>query len=143
LERFHFNKAIARIRELTNMVEATPSTQETHSTRMEAIVAAIHLINPFMPHLAEELWQQLGNKDNIADRPWPNFDPALLVDDSVTIAIQVNGKLRATIDLPKDSDKKSTEEKALAVPAIRELLKDKKVNKVIVVPNRIVNVVIQ
>ena len=141
LERFHFNKAIARIRELTNLVEATPSNAETTATRMEAIVAAIHLMNPFMPHLAEELWQQLGNKDTIADRPWPKADSAWLVDDSVTIAIQINGKLRATIDLPKDADKKSTEEKALAVPAIRELLKDKKVNKVIVVPNRIVNVV--
>ena len=141
LERFHFNKAIARIRELTNLVEATPITPETASTRMEAIIAAIHLLNPFMPHLAEELWQQLGNKDTIADRAWPTFDPALLVDDSVTIAIQINGKLRATIDLPKDVDKKFIEEKALAFPTISELLKDKKVNKVIVVPNRIVNVV--
>lgn len=141
LERFHFNKAIARIRELTNLVESTPITPETNSTRTEAIIAAIHLLNPFMPHLAEELWQQLGNKDTIADRAWPIFDPALLVDDSVTIAIQINGKLRATIDLPKDADKKFIEEKALALPAISELLKDKKVNKVIVVPNRIVNVV--
>ena len=142
LERFHFNKAIARIRELTNLVESTPNTQETTATRMEAIIAAIHLINPFMPHIAEELWQQLGNTDKITDRPWPKADNAWLVDDSVTIAIQVNGKLRATIELPKDCDKKTTEEKALAVPAISELLKDKKVNKIIVVPNRIVNVVI-
>ncbi len=142
LERFHFNKAIARIRELTNLVESTKITPETYSTRMEAIVAAIHLLNPFMPHLAEELWQQLGNKDTLTERAWPTFDPALLVDDSVTIAIQINGKLRATIDLPKDADKKLVEEKALALPAISELLKDKKVNKVIVVPNRIVNVVI-
>jgi leucyl-tRNA synthetase len=142
LERFHFNKAIARIRELTNLIESTPNNPETSATRMEAIVAAIHLINPFMPHLAEELWQQLGNKDTLADRPWPKADSAWLVDDSVTIAIQVNGKLRATIDLPKDCDKKTTEEKALSVPAISELLKDKKVNKIIVVPNRIVNVVI-
>jgi len=143
LERFHFNKAIARIRELTNLVEATPNNAETSATRMETIIAAVHLINPFMPHLAEELWQQLGNKDTLADRPWLVADSAWLVDDSVTVAIQVNGKLRSTIDLPKDCDKKTTEEKALAVPAIRELLKDKKVNKVIVVPNRIVNVVIQ
>ncbi|MEK6747062.1 MAG: leucine--tRNA ligase [Pseudomonadota bacterium] len=143
LERFHFNKAIARIRELTNLVESTPNNTETSATRMEAIIAAVHLINPFMPHLAEELWQQLGNKDTLADRPWLVADSAWLVDDSVTVAIQVNGKLRSTIDLPKDCDKKTTEEKALAVPAIRELLKDKKVNKVIVVPNRIVNVVIQ
>lgn len=143
LERFHFNKAIARIRELTNLVEDTKNTPETQSARMKAIITAIHLINPFMPHLSEELWQQLGNKDTIADRPWPIADKAWLVDDSVTIAIQVNGKLRATIDLPKDADKKLVEEKALSLPQISELLKDKKVSKVIVVPNRIVNVVIQ
>ena len=142
LEKFHFNRAIARIRELTNLIENTPITAEIQAVRNEAINVAIHLINPFMPHLAEELWQQLGNKDTIADRAWPIADPALLVDDMVTIAIQINGKLRATVNLPKDTDKKTTEEKALSVPAIRELLKDKKVNKVIVVTNRIVNVVI-
>ncbi|MEQ1788998.1 MAG: leucine--tRNA ligase [Rickettsiales bacterium] len=142
LERFHFNKAIARIRELTNLVETIALTPQTITARLEAITATIHLINPFMPHLAEELWQQLGNTDTIADRAWPTYDPALLIDASITIAIQINGKLRATIELPKDTDKKTTEEKALALPVISELLKGKKVNKVIVVPNRIVNVVI-
>ncbi len=141
LERFHFNKAIARIRELTNLVEDTENTAETQAARLDAITAAIHLMNPFMPHLAEELWQQLGNKDHIADRPWPVADKAWLVDDSVTIAIQVNGKLRATIEAAKDADKKLLEEQALSHPAIAALLKDKKLNKVIVVPNRIVNVV--
>ncbi len=142
LEKFHFNKAIARIRELTNLLESMKATAEMLEARSEAINTAIHLINPFMPHLAEELWQQLDNKDTIADRPWPVADAKWLVDDSVTIAIQVNGKLRATIDLPKNTDKKLVEEKALALPAVSEFLKDKKINKIIVVPNRIVNVVI-
>ncbi len=142
LQKFHFNKAIARIRELTNMVEDTPLTAATKEVRLEAIIAAIHLINPFMPHISEELWQRLGNKDMIADRPWPVADSKWLVDDSITIAIQINGKLRATVELPKDADKKLAEEEALAVPAISELLKGKTINKVIVVPNRIVNVVI-
>lgn len=142
LHKFHFNKAIARIRELTNLVESTPLTSESANVRLEAINAAIHLINPFMPHLAEELWQQLGNQDMLVDRPWPVADAKWLVDDSVTIAIQVNGKLRGTVELPKDADKKLAEERALAVPAINELLKGKTVNKIIVVPNRIVNVVI-
>jgi leucyl-tRNA synthetase len=142
LERFHFNKAIARIRELTNLIESTTATPETQAARAEAIIAGIHLINPFMPHLAEELWQQLGNKDTLAERPWPVADSKWLADDSVTIGIQVNGKLRATLDLAKDADKKLVEEKTLALPAINSLVKDKNINKIIIVPNRIVNVVI-
>jgi len=141
IERFAFNKAIARIRELTNLLEATGADERDTPAFREALTAAIHLMNPFMPHLAEELWQHLGNKDHIADRPWPVADNAWLVDDSVTIAIQVNGKLRATIEVAKDADKKLVEEQALSHPAIAALLKDKKLNKVIVVPNRIVNVV--
>ena len=138
LEKFHFNKAIARIRELTNLIETTPNCKE----REEAIIAAIHLINPFMPHLAEELWQQLGNSDELASRPFPIANPEFLIDDSVTIAVQINGKLRATFNIAKDANKATTEQQALAIPAIAELLKDKKIAKVIVVPNRIVNVVI-
>ncbi len=143
LEKFHFNKAIARIRELTNLIETTPHTSENTNIRSEAIVAAIHLLSPFMPHLTEELWQQLGNRDFITDRAWPVADAKWLVDDSVTIAIQVNGKLRGTINASKDADKKYLEDEALKLPAIVEFLKDKKINKVVVVPNRIVNVVIQ
>ncbi len=94
-----------------------------------------------MPHLAEELWQQLGHKDLVSQRPWPKADPALLVDDEVTVAIQINGKLRATIQLPKDIDRALAEQKVLELQAVRDALKDKKVDKIIVVPNRIVNVV--
>ncbi len=139
IERFHFNQAIARIRELTNLLEENDAKKDPAFG--EALVAAIHLVNPFMPHLAEELWQQLGNKDMLSSRPWPSFDAALTVDDEVTVAVQINGKLRATLQLPKDIDKKEAEQKVLELDAVREALKDKKVSKVIVVPNRIVNVV--
>jgi len=142
LEKFHFNKIIARIRELTNQIESTPNTAENANVRHEALVAAIHLLNPFMPHITEEMWQQLGNKDELANRPWPVADAKFMIDDSVTIAVQVNGKLRATLDLPINADKASAEAQALAVPAVAEFLKDKKIVKIIVVPNRIVNVVI-
>lgn len=143
IEKFHFNRSIARIRELTNLIEATPVTMENSISRHEAIIAAIHLLNPFMPHLTEELWQELGGEGFLYNRPWPTADKEFLVDDSVTIAIQVNGKLRGTIELPKDSDKKYIEEEALGVASVKDFLKDKKINKIIVVPNRIVNVVIQ
>lgn len=143
LEKFHFNKAIARIRELTNLIESTQATPDNFTVRNEAIVAAIHLLNPFMPHLTEELWQRLGHKGDLSENAWPKADAKWLVDDSVTIAIQINGKLRGTIEAPKDADKKLLEEEALKQKAISDFLKDKKIVKVVVVPNRIVNVVVQ
>jgi leucyl-tRNA synthetase len=141
IERFHFNKAIARVRELTNMLDFTPETTEAIVVFKEAIYAAIHLLNPFMPHLAEELWQQLGNQDTLSVRPWPKAEASLLVDDEVTVAVQVNGKLRTTIQMPKDMDQKAAEQKVLELQTIREAIKDKQVAKIVVVPNRIVNVV--
>ncbi len=142
VERFHFNKAIARIRELTNLLETMTVGDDASAFAMhEAISAAIHLIQPFMPHIAEEAWQALGHKDTLAERAWPSFDPAFVADDEVTIAIQINGKTRTTLQLPKDMDKAAAEEKVLQLDTVRDALKDKKINKVIVVPNRIVNVV--
>ena len=138
IERFHFNKAIARIRELTNLMESISADTPGYA---EAIDTVIQLVNPFMPHVSEELWQQTGHTGELTGHPWPKADPALLVDDTVKIAVQVNGKLRATIELPRDLDKKHVEEKALELPAVREALKDKSIDKIIVVPGRIVNVV--
>ena len=135
IEKFHFNKAIARIRELTNALE------QSKGDIREGLEAALHLMQPFMPHIAEECWQQLGHKDPLYTRAWPKADAALTVDDSVTVAIQINGKMKGTIELPKDLDKTLAEQKVLELAAIKEALADKKINKVIVVPNRIVNVV--
>jgi leucyl-tRNA synthetase len=142
IERFHFNKAIARIRELTNLLAST--TQESPLAApvfKEALEAVLHLLCPFLPHLMEELWEQLGHTQMLLERPWPKADADLMVDSVVTIAVQVNGKMRATIELPKDIDQKLAEQKVLELQSIREALKDKHVAKIIVVPNRIVNVV--
>ena len=141
--RFHFNKAIARIRELTNMLEGSFESTESVVVLKEAVHAAVHLLQPFMPHLAEELWQQLGGAETLFQRPWPLADAALLADDEVMLAVQVNGKLRATIQLPKDLDAKKTEERVMELQAIRDAIKDKQVAKIVVVPNRIVNVVVK
>jgi len=94
-----------------------------------------------MPHLGEELWQRLGNTTMLSDTPWPEANPALLVRDTVTIAVQVKGKLRATIDLPRDIDQKQAEGAALALPAIVSALEGKSISRVIFVPNKIINVV--
>jgi leucyl-tRNA synthetase len=143
LDKFHFNKAVARIRELTNTLDALEPQQEGAAwVRRHGLEAAICLIGPMMPHLAEELWHSLGHETLLADTAWPEADPGLLVENSVTIAVQVNGKLRGTLELAKDSDQKSTEEAALSLHNVTTAIGDKPIRKVIIVPNRIVNVVI-
>ena len=107
----------------------------------EGLEAATRLIGPMMPHLAEEMWQELGHTTLLADQPWPTADPDLARDESVTIAVQVNGKLRGTIDLPRDAASGEVEEAALALPQVVRFLDGRAPKKVVVVPNRIVSVV--
>lgn len=143
LERFHFNKAVARLREMTNALgETKPETADLAWVLREGLDAAALLAAPMMPHLAEELWAELGHSIPVVETPWPKADGSLLVEDSVTIAVQVNGKLRATIELPKDVDAKVAEETALAQAAVITAMSGKPLRKVVVVPNRIVNVVV-
>ena len=142
LEKFHFNKAIARIRELTNAIEKFVPTDDSElHIRTNALEYVIHLISPFMPHLAEECWAMLGHTDLIAARPWPKADPALLEDETVTVAVQVNGKLRATLELAKNLPEDEAKTIALDHPSVQSAIAGKTVKKTIVVPNRIVNVV--
>ena len=143
LDKFYFNKAVARIRELTNTLDALEPQQDGAAwVRRHGLEVAICLIGPMMPHLAEDLWHSLGHETLLADTAWPVADPNLLVENSVTIAVQVNGKLRGTLELAKDSDQKSTEEAALSLHNVASAIGDKPIRKVIIVPNRIVNVVI-
>ncbi len=121
IERFHFNKAIARIRELTNLLEGIaqelPDGPQLYARghRDRSSTSS----PPSCPTWRNELWAQLGNKDMLSQRPWPKADPALLSDDEVTVVIQINGKLKTTIQLPKDLDKKLAEEKVLQLQAIQ------------------------
>jgi leucyl-tRNA synthetase len=94
-----------------------------------------------MPHLADELWQRLGHGTLLAETAWPEADPKLVIDETVTVAVQVNGKLRATISLPRDCDKAEAERATLAEPAVVKALEGRPVKKVVVVANRIVNLV--
>jgi len=143
LDRFHFNKAVARIRELSNAVEAMkPNDAGAAWVLRFATETLTILIGPLMPHLAEEMWQTLGHKTLIADTLWPVAAQEMLVDDKVTIAVQVNGKLRGTLNIAKDSDKETIEQAALMLEGIQTFIEGKDVRKIIVVPNKIVNVVI-
>ena len=138
-DRFHFNKAVAHIRELSNMLE---DFKADGAVLREGLEALVKLMAPVMPHIAEELWMLLGHKELLVETNWPVADPALCVNDTVTMAIQVNGKLRATITLPKDMEQKLAEKAALAEPGVQKALEGKSPRKIIVVPNRIINVVV-
>jgi len=132
-----FNKAVARIYELTNATEkAAPS-----ASRSAAIRTILLLVAPMMPHLAEEAWANMGESGLIADASWPPVDPALLVEDEVTVAIQVLGKLRDTITVAKGMPRDELEALALASEKVQRALDGKPVRKVIVVPDRLVNLV--
>jgi leucyl-tRNA synthetase len=95
-----------------------------------------------MPHLAEELWQRLGHTTLLAEEAWPEADPSLAADDNVTIAVQVKGKLRGTLEVPVDMDKSVLEVAALELENVRRAMDGKPARKVIVVPNKIVNIVV-
>jgi leucyl-tRNA synthetase len=142
LDRFHFNKAVARLRELSNALDTFSQQKGDGAVLREGIAAMVRLMAPMMPHLAEELWRLLGNKELLVHAPWPVADEALLQNDSVTMGIQVNGKLRATVQLPRDVPSQEAETAALNEPAVQKAMDGKKPRKVIVVPNRIINVVV-
>ena len=142
IDKFRFNRAVARIRELSNALEGVTDTGAAAGAVMrEGLETVTRLLGPMMPHLAEEMWQHLAHGDMLADMPWPQADADLARDEQVTIAVQVNGKLRATLDLPRDAAANEVEEAALALPQVTRLLDGKAPRKVVVVPNRIVSVV--
>ena len=143
IEAFHFNKAVARLYELANTIAGFEAGDAGDKWALrEALEIFVRLIGPMTPHLAEELWQGLGHTTLLADAAWPVADPALVVDDTVTVAVQLNGKLRGTLQLAKDAPKDLAEKAALALPELVRALEGKTPKRVIVVPNRIVNVVI-
>ena len=143
IEAFHFNKAVARLYELANTIGGFEATDETGRWALrEALEIFVRLIGPMTPHLAEELWGALGHATLLAESAWPVAEETLLRDDTLTIAVQLNGKLRGTLQLPKDSAKDVAEEAALALPEIARALDGQVPKRVIVVPNRIVNVVL-
>jgi leucyl-tRNA synthetase len=137
IEALAFNKAVANIYELANAIEkAGPS-----AARGEAVATLVRLVAPMAPHLAEQAWAALGKDGLVAEADWPQADPALLVEDQVTIAVQVNGKLRDTMTAPKGAPKETLEEMALASEKVSRILEGRAPRKVIVVPDRLVNLV--
>jgi leucyl-tRNA synthetase len=139
LAALRFNRAVAQIYALTNAISAAGNAPGPE--RREALEVLAQLIGPMMPHLAESCWDALGHTPFLANAPWPKAEAELLVIHTVTIAVQVNGKLRGTLEIAPDSDKSDVEQAALAIEAVQRALDGKAPKKVIVVPNRIVNIV--
>ncbi|MCB1379962.1 MAG: leucine--tRNA ligase [Alphaproteobacteria bacterium] len=140
LNSLRFNRAIARIYELANALTAGQGKAEAAAIR-EAAAFLVLMFAPMMPHLAEECWRVLGHEAAVVDTPWPMADAALVADDAVTIAIQVNGKRRDEVTIAKDLPAKEVEALVLALDSVKRSLDGKPVKKVIVVPNRIANIV--
>ena len=137
MEALQFNKAVAALYELVSALEKA----EPSGTRDRAIGTMLRLVAPMAPHLAEEAWAARGHGEMIADATWPTYDPALLIDETVTLAIQVNGKLRDTITVARGLPEDQVEALALASTKVQAQLAGTAPRKVIVVPDRLVNIV--
>jgi leucyl-tRNA synthetase len=148
-DKLAFNKAVARIYELVNVL-AAPLTQVAGGKAGRVVTTAvkdatailIDLIAPMMPHLAEECWREIGGEGLIAERAWPKFDAALVVENEITLPVQINGKKRADLTIARDADQSAIESAVLALDAVKTALDGRSPKKIIVVPQRIVNVVV-
>ena len=134
-ERMHFNTAISQLMVFVN------EAYKVNDLPVEYIEGFIKMISPIMPHMAEELWSQFHESDTITYQPWPTYDSSKIVEDEVEMIVQVNGKVRAKIKMAKDTDRDEAEKVALADENVKKFTDGKDIKKVIVVPNKIVNVV--
>jgi leucyl-tRNA synthetase len=158
IEGLRFNVAVARIYELANAIQSelqsarlAASESSSAGALREATELLVHMIAPMMPHLAEECWQALKNQGRggtgldigalVAEAGWPSLDRSLLVEDTVTLPVQVNGKKRADVTVARDADQAAIEAAVLSLDAVRRATEGRPVKKIIVVPQRIVNVV--
>ena len=134
-ERMHFNTAISQLMVFVN------EAYKVDDLPVEYMRGFVKMIAPIMPHMAEELWSQFGESDTITYQSWPTYDPKALVEDEVEMIVQVNGKVRAKIKMAKDTDRDEAQQLALANEHVKKFTDGKDIKKVIVVPNKIVNIV--
>ena len=141
--RYSFNTAIAALMELNNSLSRfTDTTTQGAAVKKETIEIILKALNPITPHLCHHLWLKIGNTEAMIDVLWPEVDEEALIQEEVQLVVQVNGKLRAKIVVPVDAEKKSIEKAALAEENVVKFSKGKEVKKVIIVPNKLVNVVV-
>ncbi|MDP2913698.1 MAG: leucine--tRNA ligase [Candidatus Omnitrophota bacterium] len=139
---FHFNTAISAIMELVNETYEALSDETRSESVREAAEAVVMLLSPFVPHIAEEMWQSLGGKDSIFKRKWPSYDKDAIAETVVTIGIQINGKFRSRIEAPADINVDELRQAVLSDPKVKIWINGKTVRELIVVPRKLVNVVL-
>ena len=137
IDKLQFNKAVARLYELVTAIERAPASV----TRADGVLTLLRLVSPMVPHLAEEAWALLGRPGMVIDAGWPVADPVLLIDDTVIIAIQVNGKLKDSFEAAKGADKAALEAEVLAREKVVRALEGRTPRKIVIVPDRLVNIV--
>ncbi|AWN34932.1 leucine--tRNA ligase [Methylobacterium radiodurans] len=142
VERLRFNRCVAQVYTLANALDEGLRGTASRAAATEAAGILVQLIAPMMPHLAEECWQALGRSGLAAQAPWPTVEAALLVEDEITLPVQINGKKRADVTVPRDADAKAVEAATLALEPVQKVLEGRAPRKVIVVPGRIVNLVV-
>jgi leucyl-tRNA synthetase len=135
IEEFKFNTAIASLMELTNAIYQSGADKEV-------LTNLVLMISPIAPHFAEEMWQILGNKESICKAGWPKYDPAMLVEDVVTVVVQVNGKLRSKVDVPADIAEDKLKELVLSDEKLLPWIEGKLIRNFVIVPKKLVNIVI-
>ncbi|TYO94700.1 leucine--tRNA ligase [Desulfallas thermosapovorans] len=144
--RFNFNTAVSAIMELVNAMyqyRDLPECDRNDGVLREAVDALLLLLAPFAPHITEELWNLTGHEGSIHAQPWPRYDPEAIVEDEITIVIQINGKVRERLLVPADIKPDAMRELVMQQEKVRELIGDKKVVKVIPVPGKLVNIVVK
>ncbi len=142
-QEFHFNTVISKIRELVNDMARYETGNQPNPVFTHAVMNLLKLLAPITPHIAEELWHEVGGKDSVHLQTWPSYDSDALVSDVVEIVVQVNGKLRDKFQAPPDTPKEQLERLALESPKVQAQLDGKQVVKVIVVPGKLVNLVVK
>lgn len=138
-----FNTAIAAVMELLNEVGKSADRQTPNglAVEREALETAVLVLSPIVPHICSTLWQELGHGDNLLDASWPQADNSALIKSTIQMAIQVNGKLRAQIDVPAEAKKEDIEQMARDHENVQRFTEGQTIRKVIVVPNKLVNIV--
>ena len=140
-DEIQLNTAISELMKLTNAINAVDPEHLRAPVQAEALSVLIRLLAPFSPHLAEELWHQMGGTESVHRQRWPVLDPEALVQETVDVVIQVKGKVRGTIKVPSDADKATLERLALASDVAGRWLEGQEPRRVIVVPGKLVNLV--
>lgn len=148
IERFHFNTAVSALMELQNqMADFVTSIEDmtveaNRAVLSESMESLVLLLSPFVPHLADELWERLGKSQTTYEQPWPEYDPHIAAAEEVTIVLQVNGKVRDKILVPTDTKASELERLALESEKVKSFIGDKPVRKIITIPGKLVNIVV-